>query len=944
MADPAGYRFLPWVRSGLAASLSNQDSLDSNTPGRARLDVVVRLTRTSGAPVDVPQPLSVLGPGDVVGLDPRQVIRMDPPPASTDAEPNFLVQVELDRPDLPWLFTPAAANTGQQLRPWLVLVVVEDGPGVTLTGRGPGGLPILQLTADAAPARQLPKLDDSWAWAHGQVLLLPGETVADVLGVVPQRDAARLVCPRRLDPSTHYLACIVPAFEAGRLAGLGLPPADADETSLRPSWPSDVTAVELPVYHSWRFATGGGGDFEQLARQLRPRPLPATAGLQAVYVGAAGEPLPSVGADEPGGMVQLAGALVAPGVVAPAWPVETRPQVEQGLTGMLDAAAERTTGDGQLVGDPVVGPPLYGQWLAAVRKTPPSGAEPSWLRELNLDPRHRAVAGVAAVAVAGEQDNLMDQAWAQIGAVEQANRELRWGQLAREVRSSLLRRHLQPLEAGDVVGVTSAVHRRVRFGDRSAAAAVRDSAMPDAVVTPAFRRTVAPRSPLLRRMDPAGPRAPRPIASRLDTASLTLGAGNAAPDGLFRFASAAPSRADVPADVRTLITEARAAATTRRPRAPRPGELAQVVVTPAMRTRIGQILRLPDTQFGTFRNALDARLSREQSLVAIPADPPRPALGVAALAGELLLRLEPETTVAARLAARLLTAPGVRRPRGTDPLRDIMAAPVFPKPAWQYVRDYAPGLLLPGLEALPQDSVTLAETNPAFAEAFLTGLNHEMARELLWREYPTDQRGSCFRRFWAPGDADDISFQHTWTSSLLGEHTVDAADTKVVLVLRGRLLFRYPHTVVYAAPDKAGRPDLSESAVLMPSFRGRMEPDMAFCGFTLDRAQVVAGGGWWFILEEQPTAPRFGLDVAEGFGPDAPPLNEWNDLSWGHFAASEADLALVSQLSTSVAPSGSPPPSPVWGSHAAAMAGILAQQPVRVSIHARDILPAEVLT
>src|SRR5262245_14822992 len=184
MADAAGYRFLPWVRSGLAASLSNQDSLDSNTPGRARLDVVVRLTRTSGAPVDVPQLLSVLGPGDVVGLDPRQVIRMDPPPASTDAEPNFLVQVELDHPDLPWLFTPAAANTGQQLRSWLVLVVVEDGPGVTL-GRGPGGLPILQLTADAGPARQLPKLDDSWAWAHGQVLLLPGETVADVLGIVP---------------------------------------------------------------------------------------------------------------------------------------------------------------------------------------------------------------------------------------------------------------------------------------------------------------------------------------------------------------------------------------------------------------------------------------------------------------------------------------------------------------------------------------------------------------------------------------------------------------------------------------------------------------------------------------------------------------------------------------------------------------------------------------
>jgi len=37
-----------------------------------------------------------------------------------------------------------------------------------------------------------------------------------------------------------------------------------------------------------------------------------------------------------------------------------------------------------------------------------------------------------------------------------------------------------------------------------------------------------------------------------------------------------------------------------------------------------------------------------------------------------------------------------------------------------------------------------------------------MGRELLWRGYPTDQRGTCFRRFWdrkrAPSDptGDDI--------------------------------------------------------------------------------------------------------------------------------------------------------------------------------------------
>ncbi len=30
----------------------------------------------------------------------------------------------------------------------------------------------------------------------------------------------------------------------------------------------------------------------------------------------------------------------------------------------------------------------------------------------------------------------------------------------------------------------------------------------------------------------------------------------------------------------------------------------------------------------------------------------------------------------------------------------------------------------------------------------MVGLNYEFGRKLLWREYPTDQRGSYFRQFW----------------------------------------------------------------------------------------------------------------------------------------------------------------------------------------------------
>ena len=56
---------------------------------------------------------------------------------------------------------------------------------------------------------------------------------------------------------------------------------------------------------------------------------------------------------------------------------------------------------------------------------------------------------------------------------------------------------------------------------------------------------------------------------------------------------------------------------------------------------------------------------------------------------------------------------------------------------------------------LRSNSITLMETNQRFIEAYMVGLNHEFARKLLWREYPTDQRGSYFRQFWSVGDTID---------------------------------------------------------------------------------------------------------------------------------------------------------------------------------------------
>ena len=103
-----------------------------------------------------------------------------------------------------------------------------------------------------------------------------------------------------------------------------------------------------------------------------------------------------------------------------------------------------------------------------------------------------------------------------------------------------------------------------------------------------------------------------------------------------------------------------------------------------------------------------------------------------------------------------------------------MAHPDFEDAMYAHLRDISKELLIPNLDLIPPNTISLLETNPKFIESYLVGLNHEMARELLWREYPTDMRGSYFRQFWevkgvsnpdTPADAEqlkDVTKLHTW--------------------------------------------------------------------------------------------------------------------------------------------------------------------------------------
>ena len=646
------YRFLPWVREGLAAQIRTTDTLGAGVRGRARLDVDATVTRRAGAAIDVTRGIVVSGPGDVIGIDRRQVIRTDPKPNSTDFEPNFLVQIEFDRPDFPWLFTPAAANNQDRLRPWLVLIVVAAGDGVTVQPEAGSKLPVLTIEGAARPSRQLPNLAESWAWAHSQVVIADTEQLEDVLAGRPEQTASRLICPRRLDPNTSYHACVVPAFEAGRRAGLGLAPAAADETSLRPAWTVAGDApVKLPAYYSWRFATGAGGDFESLAEALRARPIPPEVGRHELYVGAAGPPLPALPPEAPGAVVALRGALVPPEQPAPPWPPATRAQVQDGLRQVLDTPAQRLGAGGAAPAGQAVTPPLYGRWLAA-QATVPKTAGPRWMRTLNLDPRHRAVSGLATRVVQGEQERLMEQAWAQVGEIEKANRELRWAQVALEVRRVLLGKHAMPLSPGVLLQLTQTAHRRMLVGPTTLWSTARASALPEASLTAPFQRAVRPRGRW-----PAAPiRRVTALSARSSRVSTAGGCRPrrpiVRPTG-FRLRRDQPARPGVAPEVLTRIRTAASDAATRPPRVVTADQVRRVTTTDAtVRTITETLQRVTRTT-----TAPAAPAPRGTPIVLPFPLPPKLTTKQLALARTVTARFQETTAVTIEHIARVAVQP-----------------------------------------------------------------------------------------------------------------------------------------------------------------------------------------------------------------------------------------------------------------------------------------------
>lgn len=1042
----ATYSFLPYLRQGLANSLTST--------GGARGVFSVKLAvhgDATVAPVDEKQ-VEIYGPGDVIGLDERAIVKTDPHNWITNFEPNYLAYIDFYDEDIPWRYTPVPP-AGKRLTPWIALVVLAEGEfeeGQNLIDRP---LPFFKLKS-AATRAFFPRADQLWAWAHvhfnGDLTAAASTILADdpagvgaaldklqgALNHDPDSAYSRLMCPRKLRPNVSYHAFVIPAYESGRLAGVGSDAVAIGKAGIKIAW--DGTALEFPYYHRWKFNTGTVGDFEYLVRLLKPKVADSRVGRRVMDMTTPGANL--MWKEDPdnalGGILRLGGALrvpresLTPEEIAKTekydeWARKTFPvlhpfQLE--LAGLLNLAddynslpadvananAKKDSDvaiDPNVDADPLITPPIYGRWHAMVERvyTDRDGAridhDYNWLNELNLDPRFRVPAHFGTRVVQENQEDYTQAAWEQIGEVLKANRQIRYGQFSIAAGSALYGKHLTEAAAvspAKIMLLTAPLQQRVRFEQATVFHTLRQSVLPNAVLSAPMRRAVRPRGRLatkLRKQLPAGevlrlesivskistgelrpapPKTMPPALPSVDAVAAHLEPSLPAflKDGLRRFPWL-PYAALVlailivllllglGAGVLSLLTglaavgglvylfrwqrELKAAdsmksenRTTQTVDAmPKSADFRLATLEESFTPALGGSSDTPEAvQFKTSLKDLYRLLQIARTEV--PPSRTPPPLALTAVSNRILEQIRPEKTVPAWTWQHVHLPDWLKDQLADEGFVEAMAYPKINTAMYEALKMISDELFLPNVDRIERNSITLLETNQKFIESYMVGLNHEFARELLWREYPTDQRGSYFRQFWDvstilknpkfEGATEeekrdpyyDIPKLHEWRrKSKLGSHDHrqkpgEPPKEEVVLVIRGELLKKYPTAVVYAhkaawtvdavtrkpdtgvarslqQADEGDKREPDTAVVRTPLYQAKVSPDIYFFGFDLTVREArgetepqnptLDNAGWFFVIKERPGEPRFGLDIPLANGGSGS-LVTWNDLDW----------------------------------------------------------------
>jgi len=1066
----ATYSFLPFLRQGISNNLQSS--------GGARGTFTVKLDIHGDATVTPAndKTVEIYGPGDIVGIDSRSVVKTDPLNRITNFESNYLAYIDFYDEDFPWRYTPVAPGA-KRLNPWISLIILADGEFTEGVADATRPLPYVTLKNTGIRDSFFPKKDQLWAWAHvhfnGDLQATDATIVTDDAGAVnasldrlqqaldanPDLGYSRLLAPRKLKPSTAYHAFVIPSYESGRLAGKGADAATINGAGLKIAW--EGPDLDFPYYYRWDFNTGTMGDFEYLVRLLKPKVADSRVGRRVMDMTQPKGNLHWVEDpdNELGGILRLGGALKVPAEALTdeeiarmekfdQWAIQKYPDLhpfQVQIAGLLNLAddynihssqqANQDAKDNSNVNldpnvdsDPLITPPIYGKWHAMVERVYKDrdgtriDNDYNWLNELNLDPRFRVPAHFGTLIVQDNQEDYMEAAWEQIGDVLAANRQIRFGQFAIAAGMALHAKHFVTAAAATPMKtllLTAPLQKRILFNGQTLFQSTKQSPLPDTLLSAPMRRIVRPRGRIMSRLQTWSATPDTPL--RLETLAAKINDKELLPSPPKIMPPALPTVDAVagelqPTNIPSWLTDAlknypwlpivplilavllllilliagAAGATWAIGIAVAAGlvylwrqllnwkqeQQTAGILTPDNQTpasvdsfpKSGDFrLAAPSENFTPsigaaadndnalrFKASVKDMYTLHQLVKAdIPPTPVKIALPAANIATHILDTLQPARTVPAWTWQQVFFPDWLKKQLVDEGFVEAMAYPKINKPMYADLKKHSDELFLPNVNLIEHNSITLLETNQPFIESYMVGLNHEFARELLWREYPTDQRGSYFRQFWdassmlkdpaLKGKADDeqrepyydITRLDEWRrKSKLGDHDNrqkpgTPPKEEVVLVIRGELLKKYPTAVVYAHkakwspyidnpdqinveaprslehPEEGDQPKPDTAYVRTPLYSAKVDPDIYFFGFdlTVKEAQGESNpqtptpdnAGWFFVIKERPGEPRFGLDLPATDGGNND-LVTWNDLDWNKVVKTDEGVIDVLNL------------------------------------------------
>jgi hypothetical protein len=949
------YTFLSWYRRGLGNYITTVDDATATGP-LGMPSITFELEINDDNTNIITQDIDILGPGHISGINERVMIKTFPQNKVQNAEYTNLAYVEFYDEDFPWRYTPAKAD-GNKIRPWVSLLVLKEGEfNISYSAASP--LPFITMPSTLSdnttpnPALDIPS-ENIWAWAHVQINKalvtdindpakqeeLTNEVNALIAGN-PDVALSRLVSPRKLEAEAKYSVFLIPSFEVGRKAGLG---EDTSTTGvLEPSWkPDDLLSdsKDMPFYFHWDFATGADGDFESLAKKIEPKTIDSlpqrTINIESLGLHFADEiaasSMATAGVTK---TLELGAALMPQIFTLASWPNSGNADLIVFWNMINDLSQHANTANANELEDPIVNiPPIYGQHYMNLNTIQAN----SWLHQANLTPRDRAITALGAEIVKKHQETFMTHAYEKLGEILEINKRLYQAQLGKEVSHRIFEKHLDAKSDAELIAQTGNLHQKVLNNSGSN---------------------------------------PTTISRTLKKSNLDNSAVNSGFVKLRRTGGKTGKKLSNQIQQHTVSTQR--------------GILSENLIkninnNTSLSGIQGSLPKTSPYLYGAAQNALTNQLSN--SSLSNTIFQYEPSLDLVNTKNTIKTALNPQNTYPKKVQNQvvfnnsnndeLIIPP-------TNKIDPIMATPKIDLPLYQYLVDLSQDFIIPDITDLGNNYAALFEVDQSFVEKVMLGANHEMTMELLWRGYPTDQRGTVFNHFWDTRDnpnsstpRKDITDIHTWGNTLIGTHNPSSAGI-TALVIKGDLLEAYPNTVIYAhqgvfnpnvstilststfhtnqtsisvdpalpslepAPtttvgaDRLLNPIINNQTVRYPIFKAKLEPNIIVLGFDLGVDELLGRvsanqqptlPGWFFMFKERPGEPRFGLDD----NTDAlSPLGSWDELAWQHLTS--ANYVDLSQPLTAAGSSVN------WNEDAASMAHILYQSPILMGIHAAKII------